>query len=368
MFWQPVYQAEDLPAGRPKPLRIMGQSFTLFRGDSGNPHLVDAVCPHRQAKLSVGWVEGDCIRCFYHGWKFDETGRCVEQPAEPRPFTEKIKIRSYPCREYLGLVFAYLGEGEPPEFPRYPAFEDVEGILELDSYLRPCNYFNNLENGADLTHSGFVHRNNPGSFDGFVNSPVITAQEGSWGITISVHWPDQVAKSQIGMPNVFHHKAQPPDPQLAIFREFLAWWVPVDDRSHIQFTVAAVRLPAEKTKEYLERRSARLAKRTESSIVLAQKILNGDLYMDQVDPATTDYVRLQDHIAQMSQGIPDHSLDRLGQGDTAVILIRKIWTRELRALANGEPLKRWTYNAEELGISRGERWERIFREQSTATP
>src|SRR5262245_51461409 len=81
-FWQPVYKAKDLQAGHAKPVRIMGEDFTLFRGEGGTPHVIGFRCAHRGTQLSVGWVEGDCLRCLYHGWKYDATGQCVEQPAE----------------------------------------------------------------------------------------------------------------------------------------------------------------------------------------------------------------------------------------------------------------------------------------------
>jgi nitrite reductase/ring-hydroxylating ferredoxin subunit len=111
MFWHPVYRAEDLPAGKAKPIRIMGEDFTLYRGTGGTPHVVAFRCAHRGTQLSAGWVEGDCIRCMYHGWLYDSKGQCVEQPAEEESFAKKIRIRSYPTEEYLGLIFAYLGEG-----------------------------------------------------------------------------------------------------------------------------------------------------------------------------------------------------------------------------------------------------------------
>jgi 5,5'-dehydrodivanillate O-demethylase len=57
---------------------------------------VDFRCAHRGTQLIVGWVEGDEIRCRYHGWKFGPDGRCTEQPGEPKPFCEKIRIKSYP--------------------------------------------------------------------------------------------------------------------------------------------------------------------------------------------------------------------------------------------------------------------------------
>lgn len=368
-FWQPIFHASDLPVRRAKRVRIMNVDYALFRGESGRPYLVDAECPHRAMQLAAGWVAGETIQCFYHGWTFDGEGRCTAQPAEPKPFCHKVSIGAYPCREYLGLVFAYLGEGEPPEFPRYPQFEDFEGILEHDSYFRACNYFNNAENAADLTHSGFVHRNNPGSFDGFTNSPVMDARESTWGVTIMARWPEQTRVSQFGMPNVFHHKAQPTDISLAPYREFLAWWVPVDDESHIQFTVAAVRLPPDKTAHYLERRKALLAKRDLSRIELGERILKGECWLDEVDPARTDFLRLQDDVAQIGQGrIPDLTKERLGLSDRAVVVLRNVWARELKALEEGRPLTRWTYDRKALEISRGEVWEQKFSDQAKAPP
>ena len=153
-FWHPVLRAEDLKPGWAKPIRIMGEDFTLFRGESGNPHVVDFRCPHRQSTLSVGWVEDDCIRCRFHGWKFDGSGQCVEQPAEKEAFSEKVRIRSCPTEEYLGLIFVYFGEGEAPSLPRYPDFEK-EGLW-VETYVRPCNFLNNIEN--DPVHIPFTHK------------------------------------------------------------------------------------------------------------------------------------------------------------------------------------------------------------------
>src|SRR6185436_19140681 len=140
-FWQPVYHSADLKPGRPVPLRILGESFALYRGETGGVHLVEPRCPHRGTLLSSGRVEGEDLRCFYHGWKFDSTGQCIEQPAEESFFAKNVCIKSWPVREYLGFVFAYLGEGAPPELPQFPAFERFDGLLEVDSYLRECNYF-----------------------------------------------------------------------------------------------------------------------------------------------------------------------------------------------------------------------------------
>src|SRR6201988_4693652 len=108
LFWQPVHRSKDLHLAHTQPIRILGEDFTLYRGESGTPHVVAFRCAHRGTQLSTGWVEGDDLRCFYHGGKYNPAGQCIEQPAEPEPFCDRIRIRAYPTREYLGLIFAYL--------------------------------------------------------------------------------------------------------------------------------------------------------------------------------------------------------------------------------------------------------------------
>ena len=181
-FWQPVYLAAKLPPGHAKPIRIMSEDFTLYRGEGGTPHLVAFRCAHRGTQLSTGWVEGDCVRCFYHGWKYDASGQCVEMPAEDPSFPPKVKIRSYPTEEYVGLIFVYLGEGEPPPLPRYPELEG-EGLLTNSSYLRECNYYNQLESNMDELHVAFVHRESVFSDVGLnVDIPEVSGEETDYGV------------------------------------------------------------------------------------------------------------------------------------------------------------------------------------------
>lgn len=347
-FWQPIYHAKDLAPGRARPIRAMSEDFTLYRGETGKPHLVDLRCAHRGSQLSVGWVEGDDIRCLYHGWKYDAEGQCVEQPAEPEPFCHKVEIGSYPVREYLGLIFAYFGENEPPEFPHYPDFEDTDGRLEHASYTRRCNYYQNLENFLDATHVGFVHRDQPGGFDGRIDSPLLHVEESQWGASCRVERPSgHIGLTQFGMPNIMHLMGIPIAPQIVGHREFLAWWVPIDDESHTYFGVVAVRLSGEDRKRYEEIRDARHARETVPNQDLAEAILAGKIDRADVEEGTTDFIRLVDDLAQVGQGrIYDRDRDRLGRGDVGVIMIRKLWARELQAFAEGGQLKNWAYSPE----------------------
>ncbi|GFJ94146.1 hypothetical protein Prum_077880 [Phytohabitans rumicis] len=124
-YWQPAALVSEMPADRPvKPVRLLGEDLVLFRTDDGGWALVGRFCAHRGVDLAYARHEDGGLRCLYHGWLYGPDGRCREQPAEPphSRFAEKVRIPSYPCVERNGIVFAYLGEGDPPPFPAYDCF------------------------------------------------------------------------------------------------------------------------------------------------------------------------------------------------------------------------------------------------------
>jgi 5,5'-dehydrodivanillate O-demethylase len=346
-FWQPVYHGADIAPGQAKPLRILGENLTLYRGASGALHLVDGYCPHRGTRLSTGRIEGEAIRCFYHGWKFDSAGQCVEQPAEESRYCDKIRIRSFPVREQLGLAFAFLGEGAPPELPLYPEFERFAGLLEVDSYQRACNYFQNLENALDMSHVGYVHGDNVASFSGIGLGRSLSAEESDWGVeyTFRRAKDGKARTNHFGMPNVFHMYALPNDPEI-LWQESLFWWVPIDDQSHMQFSLHRVPAGGEALARIRARRQARRAEIDLAHQALAEDILAGRLGLRDVDAKRCDLVRLQDDIAQLGQGrIADRSKDHPGLADAGVIALRKLWRRELAAFAKGRGTKAWQRRA-----------------------
>lgn len=341
-FWQPVYHCVDLLPARPVPLRIMGEDFTLYRGESGGITLMEARCPHRGTRLHTGWVEGESLRCFYHGWKYGPDGQCVEQPAEESAFKDKVRVRTWPTREYLGLVFAYLGEGEPPAFPTFPTFERFNGLVEVDSYARECNYFQNVENALDMSHVGFVHGDNRASFSGIGLGRKLEATESEWGVSYAFERPDGRRRvQQFGMPNVFYMTALPTESDID-WQESLFWWVPVDDERHIQFSVHRVPVAGEAAERFKARRIERRSKIDTAHQDVCTEILEGRMRLQDVDRERVDLVRLQDDIAQVGQGVfASEQPERLGRADVGVAAIRKLWRREVRALMDGGPLKNW---------------------------
>jgi 5,5'-dehydrodivanillate O-demethylase oxygenase subunit len=344
MFWQPIYVSEELKAGQAMPIRIMGESFTLYRGESGTPYVVDFRCAHRGTQLSVGWVEQECIRCFYHGWKYDGTGQCVEQPAEESSFAKKVKIRGVPAQEYLGLIFAYFGAGSAPPFPRYPELEE-EGELDVSSYLRQCNYFNTLENGVDQVHVPFTHaKSNFTKFGLNWDIPKITAEETSYGVAMYGTRANGVARvNHYIVPNILYIKGSPESAKEG-WREAFAWRVPVADVSHRSFNIALVHLSGEAALRFRERQleQQEIISKLPSARQMATAALTGKISVHDIEERP-DIVNIQDHVAQEGQGaIPDRETERLGRSDVAIILLRQIWQRELSALAEGKPLKKWS--------------------------
>jgi 5,5'-dehydrodivanillate O-demethylase len=345
MFWQPVYRSQDLPAGRAVPLRIMGEDFTLYRGEGGAAHVVAPRCAHRRTQLSVGWVEGDCIRCFYHGWKYDGSGQCVEQPAEEESFAAKIRIRSYPTQEYLGLVFAYLGEGEPPPIPRYLELEQ-DGVLEIETFVRACNYFNDLDNACDPFHVTFVHGDSRININRFIDARNLSAEETEFGLTIKV--PRTIAGGGLrlnlyGMPNIQLLKLPPLDAAESEWREFISWRVPVDDVRYVSFNLNLVHLTGEAAERYRSTRAQAMARATATAAELAEAVLAGKSRIEDLRHHIPDVVRLQDDVVLVAQGaIPDRDQEHPGRSDVGVIHLRKIWRRELQAVAEGRPPKRWS--------------------------
>ena len=344
-FWQPIFLSEKLGVGKAKPVKVMHEAFTLFRGASGKAHLIDARCPHRGVQLSAGWVEDDCIRCMYHGWMFDGDGQCVDQPAEPETYKKQVKIRSYPVEEYLGLIFAWFGDGTPPPLPRYPWFED-EGVLVADSYVRPSNYFYTLDNHSDEVHVIFTHRNTAFTRAGLVTVPSVEAEEMDYGIRVVARSPNgKVRANQLLMPNIITFKSSPSKSD-GSFSDRSAWRVPIDDNSHLSFGVNLHRVQGEaavKRFHDIEAKERRKVEGPESAEVVAQQILNGERSLDDADVLERpDLVNIQDNVAQMSQPLVDQPFDEmLGRSDRGVVLFRKIWYRELEALRDGKPLKDW---------------------------
>lgn len=156
----------------PIPMRYFGRDLILYRGASGKVAVMDAYCPHMKthlAKNSTSYVvldgqhvDGDDIRCPYHGWKFGPDGVCNEIPYSPAPIPKAAKIRAYPTQEWGGLILMWHDEEEnAPHFQpdALPEWDDPKWVnWKIDSLgVLECHPQEIIDNIMDKAHLGPIH-------------------------------------------------------------------------------------------------------------------------------------------------------------------------------------------------------------------
>ena len=134
-YWYPIASAGEMRDRWTKRVRLLGEDLVLYRDRVGRLGLIGEFCPHRRASLAYGIPETNGIRCPYHGWKFDATGACVDQPNEPEgsTFKDKVSIGGYAVGRSLGgLDLGLFGPAtHAPLIPKLDGFV-VEPAIRAD--------------------------------------------------------------------------------------------------------------------------------------------------------------------------------------------------------------------------------------------
>ena len=158
-YWWPVAASAELLDNPVKPVTILGENLTLFKDRQGRLGLVGQRCAHRRFDLQYGIPENEGLRCPYHGWMYDTTGQCVEQPAENEEtsFADKVRVPAYPVEELGGLIFAYLGPQPAPLLPRWDLYTKENSIRSIAEGTVPANWLQCMENSADPVHTEYLH-------------------------------------------------------------------------------------------------------------------------------------------------------------------------------------------------------------------
>jgi len=159
-FWYPVARSHAVKTGKAHAVTFAGEPIVLVRTKKGEVYAMEDRCAHRQVPLHLGVVEDDCIKCAYHGWKYDHTGKCVGVPYLEKCSLRPKNVPSYPCREAYGLIFVYPGDmAKFPSavFPEIPSANDPKYKTRyLDRDVK-CHYTFMHENLMDMNHQ-FLHR------------------------------------------------------------------------------------------------------------------------------------------------------------------------------------------------------------------
>lgn len=341
-FWQPVGRCDEIQTGKARTVRVMGEDLTLYRGESGAVFLLGGYCPHRLTLLANGWVQGDEIRCMYHGWRFNGAGQCTERPAERDATQPNVHVVSYPTHEYAGLIFAYMGEGDAPAFdlPRKQVFERPGALQFARLEIWPCNWLQQVENSMDAVHVSFVHHwGSVGSFGAVVAAtvPELSYEETDAGIRqTAVRSAGSKRVSDWTFPNnnhISHPTLELDDPWVDVG----VWMTPVDDESTMRFLIYSIPSTDPETDAritaYFEKYSEYDPADHHDDLML-----RGKLPEDKLVQLTS----AQDYVAAVGQGtIVDRTKERLGRSDMGIALLRRLYWREMDALEKGAPGKAW---------------------------
>ena len=155
---------------------IIDVPLALWRKAGGEVVAFEDACCHRGAPLSKGRREGDCVRCMYHGLKFDADGRCIEIPGQDH-IPPSMKVRAYPIVERSKWIWIWMGDPAKADpsliadthWLDDPAWRSLEGYTHYDTHYLPI-----ADNLLDLAHLPYVHASTlGGSEDYAANLPQV---------------------------------------------------------------------------------------------------------------------------------------------------------------------------------------------------
>ena len=158
-YWHPVAVDVELERNPVKAVQLLAEHLTLFKDRQGRLGLVDQRCAHRRVDLRHGIPEMEGLRCPYHGWMYDATGQCIEQPAEDpsHQFASRVKIPAYHVEAMGGLIWGYIGPEPAPLLPRWDIFVGDNVFRQVGPTIVDCNWLQCQENSVDTVHVEWIH-------------------------------------------------------------------------------------------------------------------------------------------------------------------------------------------------------------------
>ncbi len=157
--WYWLLPSAELNRGAVRAVNILDYELAVFRGADGLVSALDAYCPHMGAHLAEGKVEDNQLRCFFHNWCFDASGKCTDIPCLGGKPRISVSTRSWHVREHHGLVWIWLGEGTPSSIPTPPELIGVEIESSLGNhFIKNCHPNVVMINAIDEQHFQTVHR------------------------------------------------------------------------------------------------------------------------------------------------------------------------------------------------------------------
>jgi phthalate 4,5-dioxygenase oxygenase subunit len=158
-YWVPVMRAGRLkPGAAPIRLRILGEDLVAYRTPGGEVGVMDEACPHRGASMALARNEDCGLRCIFHGWKIAPDGELLDAPTHRADMDlARLPTRAHPVRERVGLVWAYLGEGEAPPFPKLGFTDLPDDHVVVATAVVKASWLSMMEGLWDTFHAQILH-------------------------------------------------------------------------------------------------------------------------------------------------------------------------------------------------------------------
>jgi phenylpropionate dioxygenase-like ring-hydroxylating dioxygenase large terminal subunit len=361
-YWQPVALVDELQGSRPvKAVRLLGEDLVLFK-EKDRYGLLERHCPHRGADLAYGRLEDGGLRCSFHGWLFDTSGKCLQTPAEPAGsrLCEHIRQRAYPVAVKSGILFAYLGAGEPPAFPHFDCFVAPDEYTFAFKGYWDCNWLQALEVGIDPAHASWLHKyfedEDPAKSYGRqfraaaadsdmpmskvlreLDRPEIRVERTAYGMRLQTLRKLDDAKTHLRVTNVLFPQAFviPMSPEMTISQ----WHVPVDDYGCYWYSIFTS-FGAPVDKDTMRSQRLKTYPAPEYKPIFGRSNGWGFDAEEQRKHTFTGMgfdINIHDQFACESQGrIQDRTKENLGTTDKGIVLYRRLLLDAIRRNQAGE--------------------------------
>jgi len=320
-YWHPVAAVAELHVNPTKAIRLLGEDLVLYQDKNGSYGLLDLHCAHRRSDLSYGWVEAHGIRCNYHGWLFDQTGQCIDQPYEERAhptkrFKDKVKTKAYQVGAVGGLIWAYLGPLPVPELWDWHRFHD-RGYKQIVFSTIPCNWLQCQENSIDPVHFEWMHANwslrQAGKDETSPTHVKVGFEEFEFGFTYHRIREDTDENDElwtVGRVCLWPN---------ALYTGHFEWRVPIDDDHTLSVGWFIDEMPGDRSFEQ------------ETIPYWYAPIKN-----EETGGWITSHIMNQDYVSWIGQGtMTDRWNEHLAESDRGVIMLRKRLMQDLKIIQDG---------------------------------
>lgn len=313
--WYLILESKELSKRKPLKVIRLNEPLALWRDETGNVSCISDQCCHRGASLSCGKIVNGKIKCPFHGFLYEKTGRVSLIPANGKnhPVAENFKVKAYTTYEAYGFIWIWWGD--PEKRTEKPFFFEE---LKTFSYAGfkdqwPVHYSRAVENQLDVVHLPFVHRTTIGRGNKtLVNGPVVKIEGDLLTFFVKnvvddgkrmpqkateIDQAENLPQLQFHFPNIWQNIISDK------IRAFAAF-VPVDETNsiiYIRYYQKITNIPIVKSFiNYVGKLSSIIILRQDKRVVVTQKPLKSRLKMaEELIPGDAPIIEYRKHRHQL---------------------------------------------------------------------